>query len=86
LVLESETPQGELSFANTVKQFDPGNGCSCAIKVLEAEHRPCAGFNPPVILFYQIVQVFRRSQLGMLPSIVFPWHFAHRSVRCSVAI
>jgi hypothetical protein len=63
LVLDTETRQGELSFANTVEQFDPGNGGSCAIKVLEAEHRPCSGFNPPVILFDQIVQVFRRSQL-----------------------
>jgi hypothetical protein len=81
-----ETPQSELSFANTVEQFDPGNGGSCAIKVLEAEHRPCAGFNTAVILFDQIVQVFRRSQLGVLPCLVFLCHLAHCSVRCGLAI
>ena len=44
LVLETEPPQGELSFANAAEQFDTGDGGSCAIKVLEAEHRPCSGF------------------------------------------
>ena len=80
LVVETETPQGELPFANTVEQFDAGDGRSCAIKVLEAEHRSGPGFDTTVILFDQIVQVFRRSQLGMLPSIVFLWHFSHCSV------
>ena len=80
LVLETETSQGELPFANSVEQFDPDNGGSCAIKVLEAEHRPRSGFDSAVILFDQIVQVFRRSQLGMLPSIVFRWHLSHCSV------
>ena len=59
LVLEMETPQVELSFANTVEQFDTGDGGCCAIKVLEAEHRPCSGFNTAVILFDEIVQVLR---------------------------
>src|ERR1017187_9856208 len=86
LVFEMETSQGELSFANTTEQFDAGDGDSCAIKVLKAEHRTCSGFNAPVILLDQIVQVFRRSQLGVLPCLVFPWHLAHCSVRCGVAI
>jgi hypothetical protein len=45
VVLETETPQGELAFANTAEQFDASDGGSCAIKVLEAEHRPSSGFN-----------------------------------------
>ena len=45
LVFEMETSQGELSFANTTEQFDAGDGDSCAIKVLKAEHRTCSGFN-----------------------------------------
>jgi hypothetical protein len=32
-----ETPQVKLSFANTVEQFDTGDGGSCAIEVLEAK-------------------------------------------------
>src|ERR1022692_1987236 len=86
VVLGTETPQGELFFTNAAEQFDAGDGGSCAIKVLKAEHRTCSGFNTPVILFDQIVQVFRRSQLGVIPCLVFPWHLAHCSLRCSVAI
>lgn len=86
MVLETEPPQGELLFTNTAEQFDAGDGGSCVIKVLEAEHRPCSGFNAPAVLFDQIVQVFRRSQLGVLPCVVFAWHLAHCSMRRSVAI
>ena len=86
LVLEMETPQVKLSFANTVEQFDTGDGGSCAIKVLEAKHRSRSGFNTAVILLDQIVQVLRRSQLGVLPCLVFLWHLPNCSVRCSVAI
>ena len=86
LVFETETSQGELPFANTVEQFDAGDGRSCAIKVLEAEHRSGPGFDTTVIRFDQIVQVFRRSQLGVLPCLVFLCHLAHCSVRCGLAI
>jgi hypothetical protein len=55
-----------LSFANTTEQFDAGDGRGCTIEVLEAKHRPGSGFNTSVILFDQIIQVFRRSQLGVL--------------------
>jgi len=80
LVLEMETPQSELSFANTAEQFDPGEvGCS-AIKVFEAEHRSGPGFDTALTLFDRIVQVLRSSQLGVLPCIVFSWHLAYGSV------
>ena len=72
LVLGTETPQGELSFANTAEQFDSSDGGCCAIKVSDAEHRSGPGFDTAVILFDQIVQVFRRSQLGVIPCLVFP--------------
>jgi len=45
-ILEIELTKDELSFANAVEQYDSGNGGGCAIKVLEAEHRPCFGFDP----------------------------------------
>jgi hypothetical protein len=80
LVLETETSQGELPISNSVEQFDSDNGASCAIKVLEDEHLPSLGFDSTVIMFDQIVQVIRRSQLGMPPSIVFLWHLSHCSV------
>jgi hypothetical protein len=55
-------------------------------KFLKPSFGPVRDFNTPVILFDQIIQVFRRSQLGVLPCLVFIWHLAHGSVRCSVAI
>ena len=39
-----------------------------------------------MILFDHIVQVFRRSQLGALPCLVFVWNFAHCSMRSGIAI
>jgi hypothetical protein len=75
-----EMPQGELSFANTSEQFDSSDCGCCAIKVFEAEHRSSPKFDTAAILFDQIVKVFRRSQLGVIPRLVFPWHLAHGSV------
>jgi hypothetical protein len=54
-----EMPQAELSFANTAEQLDSSDGSCRAIKVFEAEHWSGSGFNATVILFDQIVQVFR---------------------------
>jgi hypothetical protein len=56
---EMKTPKGESSFANTAEQFDSSDGGCCAIKVFEAEHRSGPGFDTAMILFDQIVQVFR---------------------------
>jgi hypothetical protein len=53
-----------LTFANTVEQFDAGDGNGGVVEVLEAEHGPGSGLDAPMILFDQIVQVFRRSQFG----------------------
>jgi hypothetical protein len=78
--------QGILTFANTVEQFDAGDGDGGVVEVLEAEHGPGSGLDTPMILFDQIVQVFRRSQLGALPCLVFVWNFTHCSMRSGIAI
>src|ERR1700722_15186565 len=39
-----------------------------------------------MILFDQIVQVFRRSQLGALPCLVLVWNFTHCSMRSGITI
>ncbi len=49
-------------------------------KFLKPSIGPVRDLIPPVVLLDQIVQVFLGSQLGMLPSIVLPWHLAHCSV------
>ena len=79
-VFETRTLQGELSFANTVEQFDPGNGGRSAIRISEAEHRSSPGFDAAVILFDQNVQVFRRSQRDVLPCLAFSWYLALQDV------
>jgi hypothetical protein len=78
--------QGKLTFANTVEQFDAGNCDGGVVEVLEAEHGPGSGLDTPMILFDQIVQVFRRSQLGAPPCLVFVWNFTHCSMRSGIAI
>ena len=75
--------QGKLTFANTVEQFD---ACDCdggVVEVLEAEHGPGSGLDTSMILFDQIVQVFRRSQLGALPCLVL--FGISRTARCEAA-
>src|SRR6202040_1026299 len=78
--------QGKLTFANTVEQFDAGDCDGGVVEVLEAEHGPGSGLDTPMILFDQIVQVFRRSQLGALPCLIFIWNFTHCSMRSGIAI
>ena len=78
--------QGKLTFANTVEQFNAGNCDGGGVEILEAEHGPGSGLDTPMILFDQIVQVFRRSQLGALPCLVLVWNFTHCSMRSGIAI
>ena len=47
---------------------------------------PRSGLDTPMILFDQIVQVFRRSQLGALPCLVFVWNFTRGSMRSGITI
>jgi hypothetical protein len=44
------------------------------------------GLDISIILFDQIVQVFRRSQLGALPCLIFDWNLTHCSMRSRIAI
>jgi hypothetical protein len=78
--------QAKLTFANTVEQFDAGDCDGGVVEVLEAEHGPGSGPDTPMILFDQIVQVFRRSQFGALPCLVFVWNFTRCSMRSGIAI
>ena len=52
-----------------------------AIIVLEAEHGPGPEFDPSVVLLDQVVQVFRRSQFGVLPCLIFIRHLTHGAMR-----
>ena len=78
--------QGKLTFTNTVERFDAGDCDGGVVEVLEAEHGTGSGLDIPMILFDQIVQVFRRSQFGALPCLVFVWNFTHCSMRSGIAI
>jgi len=49
----------ELVLANTAEQFDAGDCSGRAIVVFEAEHGPGPELDPSMILFNQVVQVFR---------------------------
>jgi hypothetical protein len=76
--------QGKLTFANTVEQFDAADCDGGVVEVLETEHGTGSGLDTPMILFDQIVQVFRRSQLGAFPCLVFVWNFGSDGIRAFV--
>jgi hypothetical protein len=76
----------ELVLANTAEQFDACDSSGRAIIVFEAEHGPGPELNPSMILLNQVVQVFRRSQFGVLPCLAFVRHLAYGAMRRGIAI
>src|SRR5579859_1139368 len=72
--------------ADAAEQFDAGDCRGRTIIVLEAEHGPGLEFDPSVVLLDQVVQVFRRSQFGVLPCLIFIRHLTHGAMRGSLAV
>ena len=49
----------ELVFADAVEKFDAGNGGLGSSELLEAKHGADPGFDRTVVLFDDIVEIFR---------------------------
>ncbi len=61
----------ELTFYDLLDQLHTGHYAPGVEEALEAEHRTHAAFNPPVILFNNIVQVGASADLdGALPPVI----------------
>jgi len=69
-----------------VQQLDAGNGDRRISEALEAEHHSNALLHAPMVLLYQIIQIFRRAQLCVRGERAIGFQLAHRTVRCCVAV
>jgi hypothetical protein len=56
------TSQCELSLPDAVQQLDAGDRDRRIPESLEAEHHSDALLHTPMVLLYQVIQVFRRAQ------------------------
>ena len=65
----------ELTFPDSMHEFNAGDGDRGALKALQSEHWTQTKFDRPVILFDQIVQIFRRSYLSPFAAPVFAEDF-----------
>ena len=65
----------ELTFYDLLDQLHTGHDAPGVEEALEAEHRTHAAFNPPVILFNNIVQVGldRPGTVGISSRVSFLW-------------
>ena len=67
-------------------EFDAGDRNRRTSKSLKPEHRAQTKFDGSMVLFNQIIEVFRRSQLGSLASTMFAEEFPGRPVRSLIAV
>src|SRR3979490_1449576 len=65
-VLEPESAEVELRFANAMHQLDSRNRGRGTPEPFEAEHHVCSGLDVSMVLFYQVVQVLRGPDLRVL--------------------
>jgi len=78
--LNAERWQSELSLPNAVQQLDAGDRDRRICSPLEAEHHRDALLHAPMVLLDQVIQVFRRAQLGVRGQRASGFQLAHRAV------
>ena len=84
--VNTQSPQIELSFAYAVHQFNAGDRDCRVAELLEPEHHRNALLDATMVLFNQVIEVFRGSQLGCGRQPTSSLQLPHRTVRRSVAI
>src|SRR5271166_1690284 len=85
-VFEAQAPEVELALMDPAQQLDAADGDRRGPEPLETEHRTKPQLDPTVILLDQVVQVFRRAQLGVLGQRAISLHLAHRAMRRRVTV
>ena len=58
-IFETQSAEVELALVDAMEQFDPGDGDRGRPEPFETEHRTNAKFHAAVVLFDQVVQIFR---------------------------
>jgi hypothetical protein len=85
-IFEVERCEIELTLANAMHQLDACNrGCG-APEPLEAKHDLRPRLDVAMVLLNQVVQVLRRSDLGVRGQQAVRLHLAHGTVRGRIAI
>jgi hypothetical protein len=69
-----------------VRQLDAGDRDRRIAEPLETEHHSNALLHAPMVLRYQVVQIFRRAQLRVCAEQAIDFQLAHRTVRCRIAV
>ena len=59
MALKAQMPKRELPFANAMQQFNAGERDGRTIEMLKTEHRADARFHAAMILFDNVIEVFR---------------------------
>lgn len=81
-----QSSQSELSLPDPVHEFDSRDRNRRISKPFESQHRTQSKFDGSMILFNQIVQIFRRSQLRSIAPPMLAETLPGRTVRSLVAI
>jgi hypothetical protein len=63
--VDTKTPQTELSLTDAVHQFDAGDRDHCVAESLEPSITVNALLDAAVVLLDQVIEVFRRTQIGV---------------------
>src|ERR1017187_480806 len=85
-IFEVQPAEVELAFVDPAKQFDAGDHDHRRREPFEAEHRTNAKFHATVVLFDQVIQIFRRPHLGLRWQLAIGLHLAHGAMRRRVAV
>ena len=86
LVFDAKLSEFELTFSNPMHEFNTGDGDRGAPKPLQSKHWTQTKFDRSVILLYQVIQIFRGSNFGSLPALMFTKDFPRRPMRSLIAV
>ena len=84
--MNTEMSQPELPFADAVHRLDAGDGGRSIAELLEAEHHSDALLDASVVLLNEVVEIFRRADLGPAAALVFFEAFPRRPMRGLITV
>ncbi len=85
-VFDVKRAEFELTFPDPVHEFDPGDGDRGVSEPLQTEHGAQAKLDRPMILFNEVVQIFRRSNLGSRAATMLCEGFPRRTMRSLISV
>ena len=86
VVFDAKPSEFELTFPDPVHEFNASDGDRGVSKALKAKHWTQAKFDRSMILFNEIIQVFRGSNFGPRAALMLFEEFPRRPMRSLIAI